>query len=32
VHRLRQAAGSQFDPAVVEVFLRLYESSGVLPL
>jgi diguanylate cyclase (GGDEF)-like protein len=32
VHRLRQAAGSQFDPAVVEVFLRLYESSGVLAL
>jgi len=30
VSRLREAAGSQFDPTVVEAFTRLFESGAVL--
>ena len=29
--RLREAAGSQFDPAVVEAFLKLFEAGRVSP-
>ena len=32
VRRLREAAGTQFDPAVVEAFSRLFEAGEVLPL
>jgi HD-GYP domain-containing protein (c-di-GMP phosphodiesterase class II) len=32
VRRLREAAGSQFDPRVVETFATLYEAGVVLPL
>ena len=32
VRRLREAAGTQFDPAVVEAFWRLFEAGEVLPL
>jgi HD-GYP domain-containing protein (c-di-GMP phosphodiesterase class II) len=32
VAQLREAAGSQFDPAVVDAFVRLYESDNVLPV
>jgi len=32
VRRLRESAGSQFDPTVVDAFVRLYDSGGVLPL
>ncbi len=32
IRRLREAAGSQFDPRVVETFVRLYEAGLVLPL
>jgi response regulator RpfG family c-di-GMP phosphodiesterase len=32
VRRLREAAGSQFDPTVVETFAALYEAGVVLPL
>jgi HD-GYP domain-containing protein (c-di-GMP phosphodiesterase class II) len=32
VHRLREAAGSQFDPTVVDAFTRLYEAGSVVPL
>ena len=31
VDRLREAAGSQFDPAVVEAFLELFEAGRVSP-
>jgi diguanylate cyclase (GGDEF)-like protein len=32
VAQLRESAGSQFDPAVVDAFVRLYESDNVLPV
>jgi diguanylate cyclase (GGDEF)-like protein len=32
VSRLVDASGSQFDPGVVDTFLRLYEAGEVLPL
>ena len=32
VRRLREGAGSQFDPAVVETFARLYEAGDVVLL
>ncbi len=32
VKRLREGAGSQFDPAVVETFARLYEAGDVVLL
>jgi diguanylate cyclase (GGDEF)-like protein len=32
VKRLRESAGTQFDPAVVDAFTRLYESGSVVPL
>jgi HD-GYP domain-containing protein (c-di-GMP phosphodiesterase class II) len=32
VAQLLEAAGSQFDPAVVDAFVRLYESGDVLPV
>jgi HD-GYP domain-containing protein (c-di-GMP phosphodiesterase class II) len=32
VSRLLESSGSQFDPAVVDAFNRLYESGAVLPL
>jgi diguanylate cyclase (GGDEF)-like protein len=32
VRRLREGAGSQFDPAVVETFARLYEAGNVVLL
>jgi diguanylate cyclase (GGDEF)-like protein len=32
VARLREAAGTQFDPTVVDAFVRLFESGDVLPL
>ncbi|HEY6962418.1 MAG TPA: diguanylate cyclase [Gaiellaceae bacterium] len=32
VRRLVESAGSQFDPRVVETFMRLYDSGDVLPL
>jgi HD-GYP domain-containing protein (c-di-GMP phosphodiesterase class II) len=32
VQRLRDGAGSQFDPTVVETFAKLYEAGVVLPL
>jgi HD-GYP domain-containing protein (c-di-GMP phosphodiesterase class II) len=32
VRRLRESAGTQFDPVVVDAFARLYESGDVLPL
>ncbi len=31
VLRLGEASGSQFDPVVVEAFLRLYDAGDVLP-
>jgi HD-GYP domain-containing protein (c-di-GMP phosphodiesterase class II) len=32
VSRLVEASGTQFDPHVVDTFIRLYESGDVLPL
>jgi HD-GYP domain-containing protein (c-di-GMP phosphodiesterase class II) len=32
LRRLREGAGSQFDPTVVETFVRLYESGDVDPV
>jgi HD-GYP domain-containing protein (c-di-GMP phosphodiesterase class II) len=32
VRRLRESAGTQFDPAVVDAFARLHEAGDVLPL
>jgi len=32
VRRLRAAAGSQFDPSVVEAFVRLFDSGALPPL
>ncbi len=32
VHRLREASGSQFDPGVVEMFVRLFDAGKVLPV
>jgi HD-GYP domain-containing protein (c-di-GMP phosphodiesterase class II)/putative methionine-R-sulfoxide reductase with GAF domain len=32
VERLVESAGTQFDPAVVQAFVRLFESGDVLPL
>jgi HD-GYP domain-containing protein (c-di-GMP phosphodiesterase class II) len=32
VRRLRESSGSQFDPAVIDIFVRLFESGDVLPL
>ena len=32
VRRLGEAAGTQFDPVVVETFLRLFQAGDVLPL
>jgi HD-GYP domain-containing protein (c-di-GMP phosphodiesterase class II) len=32
VSRLRESAGTQFDPVVVGAFMRLFESGRVLPL
>jgi diguanylate cyclase (GGDEF)-like protein len=32
LRRLRESAGSQFDPRVVETFVRLYESGDVVPI
>ncbi len=32
VRRLREAAGTQFDPAVVDVFARLHEAGALPPL
>ena len=32
LRRLRDGAGSQFDPTVVETFVRLYESGDVVPI
>jgi HD-GYP domain-containing protein (c-di-GMP phosphodiesterase class II) len=31
VERLLEAAGTQFDPAVVSAFIRLFQSGEVLP-
>ena len=31
LRRLREGAGTQFDPTVVETFVRLYESGAVVP-
>ena len=31
VQRLSEASGSQFDPVVVDAFLRLYDAGDVLP-
>ena len=31
VHRLGEASGTQFDPVVVDAFLRLYDAGDVLP-
>jgi diguanylate cyclase (GGDEF)-like protein len=31
VWRLREASGTQFDPLVVDAFLRLYDAGAVLP-
>jgi HD-GYP domain-containing protein (c-di-GMP phosphodiesterase class II) len=32
VRRLREGAGTQFDPAVVEAFVRIYEAGGIVPV
>jgi HD-GYP domain-containing protein (c-di-GMP phosphodiesterase class II) len=32
IRRLREGAGSQFDPAVVETYARLYEAGDVVLL
>jgi diguanylate cyclase (GGDEF)-like protein len=32
IRRLREGAGSQFDPAVVETFVRLYDAGDVMLL
>ena len=32
VRRLLEAAGTQFDPGVVETFVHLFEVGEVLPL
>jgi diguanylate cyclase (GGDEF)-like protein len=32
VRRLVEAAGSQFDPTVVDVFVRLYEADAIMPV
>jgi HD-GYP domain-containing protein (c-di-GMP phosphodiesterase class II) len=32
IQRLREAAGAEFDPAVVETFVGLFEAGVVLPL
>ena len=32
VRRLREAAGTQFDPGVVEVFVRLHRAGALPPL
>jgi HD-GYP domain-containing protein (c-di-GMP phosphodiesterase class II) len=32
VRRLREGAGTQFDPRVVETFVRLYEAGDVEPM
>jgi HD-GYP domain-containing protein (c-di-GMP phosphodiesterase class II) len=32
VRRLRESAGTQFDPTAVDAFVRLYEAGSVLPL
>jgi HD-GYP domain-containing protein (c-di-GMP phosphodiesterase class II) len=32
LRRLREAAGTQFDPRVVETFVRLYDAGDVEPI
>jgi HD-GYP domain-containing protein (c-di-GMP phosphodiesterase class II) len=32
VRRLRESAGTQFDPTVVEAFVHLFQGGAVLPL
>jgi HD-GYP domain-containing protein (c-di-GMP phosphodiesterase class II)/putative methionine-R-sulfoxide reductase with GAF domain len=32
VRRLRESAGTQFDPAAVEAFVRLFESGDLVPI
>jgi diguanylate cyclase (GGDEF)-like protein len=32
LRRLREGAGTQFDPQVVDTFVRLYESGDVVPM
>jgi HD-GYP domain-containing protein (c-di-GMP phosphodiesterase class II) len=32
VRRLRESAGSQFDPRVVDAFTLLYDAGAVLPV
>ncbi|HZU20884.1 MAG TPA: diguanylate cyclase [Gaiellaceae bacterium] len=32
VRRLREGSGTQFDPAVVDAFVRIYDAGGVLPI
>jgi HD-GYP domain-containing protein (c-di-GMP phosphodiesterase class II) len=32
VRRLRESAGTQFDPAVVDAFVALFEAGEILPL
>jgi diguanylate cyclase (GGDEF)-like protein len=32
VRRLREGAGTQFDPTVVETFVRLFETGAILPV
>jgi diguanylate cyclase (GGDEF)-like protein len=32
VERLAQAAGTQFDPSVVDMFVRLYDAGSTLPV
>ncbi|MFL5955277.1 MAG: diguanylate cyclase [Gaiellaceae bacterium] len=32
VRRLRESAGTQFDPAAVDAFVRLFDSGGLVPI